>query len=142
MIASTKFNFWNEQGSFVLAGNHYRIEHAWLSAEWSLNLEGEAVALAVKPNPLTRFFEVFYANQKLVLRAESPLTRTFLIEQDEQVLGTIQPMHLFTRRALVDCSSSVAMPVQIFLFWLTVLMWKRAANNSTARGGAAGGSGC
>jgi len=135
VTASVEFDFWSEQGSIILEPSCYGVKHVWLSGEWSLESGDRVVAVAIKPNPLTRFFELSYDSQDLVLRAESPFTRSFLIEQDDRVLGTIQPMHPFTRRASIDCSSSIAMSVQIFLFWLTVLMWKRSANNS---GGAAG----
>ena len=134
VAASVEFNFMSEQGNITLDSSYYDIKHTWLSGEWSLESDGRVIAIAIKPNPLTRFFEVSYDSRELVLRAESPFTRSFAIEQDNRFLGMIEPMHPFTRRATVDCSSSVPIPVQIFLFWLTVLMWKRASRNNSAAG--------
>ncbi|MEM7758219.1 MAG: hypothetical protein AAF298_08855 [Cyanobacteria bacterium P01_A01_bin.40] len=131
VAVSVKFNFMSEQGNITLDSSYYDIKHTWLSGKWSLESDGKVIAIAIKPNPLTRFFEISYNNRKLlVLRAESSFTRSFAIEQDNKFLGTIKPMHPFTRRATVDCSSSVPIPVQISLFWLTVLMWKRAAETN------------
>ncbi len=132
VIASVEFDFWNEQGSIILEPSCYGVKRGWVwpSDEWSLESGDRVIAVATKPNPFTRFFEVSYSSQDLILRPELPFTRSFLIEQDNRVLGTIQPMHSFTRRASIDCSSSIAIPVQIFLFWLTVLMWKRDAKKS------------
>ena len=129
---TVKFNFMSEQGNISLDSSYYDIKHTWLRGEWSLELDGKVVAIAIKPNPLTWFFKVSYNSRELVLRGKSPFTQSFVIEQDNRFLGRIQPMHAFTRRATVNCSSSVAIPVQIFLFWLTVLMWKRAAANNSA----------
>lgn len=131
ITALVELDFWGEQGSISFNSSYYRVQHSWLSKEWSLNLDDRIVAVAVKPNPVSRFFEISYDNQNLVLRAKSLWTRSFLIEQNDRLLGTIQPIHLhFTLGASIDCSSSITIPIQIFMFWLTVLMWKRAADAS------------
>ncbi len=137
ITASIEFDFWTEQGKISVDPDFYFVQHAWLSGEWSLVSENGTIALAVKPNPLTRVFEVSYGNDFLILRAQSPLTRSFLIEQSNALLGTIEPMHPFTRRAFIDCSRSLTIPIQLFLFWLAVLMWRRAASNSSNSGGGA-----
>jgi hypothetical protein len=131
IAASIEFDFWTEQGKISVDSDLYFVQHAWLSGEWSLVSESGIVALAVKPNPLTRVFEVSYDNDSLILRAHSPLTRSFLIEKSNALLGTIEPMHPFTRRAFIDCSPLLTIPIQLFLFCLTVLMWRRAASNSS-----------
>lgn len=137
--ASIEFDFWTEQGIIRVDSHLYKVQHAWLGGEWLLVSENVLVALAVKPNPFTRVFQVSYgSDDSLILRARSPLTRSFLIEQGSALLGTIEPMHPFTRRAFIDCSPSLAIPIQLFLFWLAVLMWRRAASNS---GGGATGAG-
>lgn len=136
--ASAQFDIWSEQGGITLNSNYYSIQHARLSDKWTLESKGRVVAVAIKPNPFGRLFKVSYDSQNLVLRADSPFTRSFLIEQDDKLLGTIRPRHAFTKRASIDCPSSIAIPVQIFMFWLTVLIWKRAENNSAAAGGTVG----
>jgi hypothetical protein len=129
--ASVNFDALREQGSIILEPDYYDVKHVWQRGEWTLELGDKILAVAIKPNPFTRVFEVSsYEGHNLVFMAESPFTRTFLIEQNGKMLGMIEPVHAFTKRASIDCSSSVPIPVQIFLFWLTVLMWKRAANSS------------
>ena len=123
------FNFASEQGSIILDSNDCKIKHRLLSGEWLLEIDDEVIATAIKPNPLTRFFEVTYEDKIVILKAESPFSQTFLIEQNE-ILGMIEPTHLFTRRATLRCSSSITIPIQIFLLWLTVLMWRRVANTN------------
>lgn len=132
IAASIEFDFWTEQGKITLGSDLYFVQHTWLSGEWSFVSENSILALAVKPNPFTRIFQISCGNDSLILKAESPLTRSFLIEQSSVLLGTISPMHPFTRRAFIDCSQSLAIPIQLFLFWLVVLMWRRAANNSNS----------
>jgi hypothetical protein len=130
--ASVEFNFMSEQGNITFQSGYYDIKHTWLSGEWSLESDGRVIVIAIKPNPLTRFFVVSYDGRELVLKAMSPFGRSFVIEQDNRVLGMIEPMHTFTRRATIDCSSSVAIPIQLFMFWLTVLMWKRASQKQSS----------
>ena len=132
VTASVEFDFMSERGNIILEADSYKIEHAWLSGEWSLELAGEIIAVAIKPNLFTRLFQIDYDSQKLVLKAQSPFARSFAIEQNDTSIGTIEPIHLLTRRATVNCSANVPIPIQIFLFWLTVLMWRRDKSSQNA----------
>ncbi|MEM6521976.1 MAG: hypothetical protein AAF892_14510 [Cyanobacteria bacterium P01_D01_bin.71] len=129
-----------EQGSIAIQADRYEVIHVPFSGEWSLELGGNVVAIAVKPNLLTWFFEVSWHDQTLVLRTDGLFSSSFVIEQDNLTLGTIRKKHAFTKRATVDCSSCIDLGVQVFLFWLAVLMWKRqTSNHNASAGGAAGG---
>jgi hypothetical protein len=129
-LALVKYNYWSDQGGITLESSCYEIRHVWYSSEWTLELDGRVVAVAIK-HPFYRFFDISYGSQNIVLRADSPFLKPFIVQQAGRLLGTIKPMHSFTRQASIDCSSSITIPVQIFLFWLTALMWKRSANRSS-----------
>jgi hypothetical protein len=64
------------------------------------------------------------------LKASSAFTRAFEIKCDDRRVGTIRPDHAFTRRAEIECAEVVPERIQLFAFWLTVLAWRRAANNN------------
>lgn len=134
--AALAFNFFTEQGSISLPGAEFSVrKQGWLSGHWSLERAGKICADAKKPDALFRSFEVRAGAVRLTVRAQSAFTRSYDIIAADSVVGTIRPAHAFTRRAFIECSSSVPEPVQLFSFWLAVLTWRRAANNSSAAAG-------
>lgn len=125
------FNWLSEQGAISLGGVALRVvKQGWLSGKWTLESEAGTYAVAVKPSALFRAFDLEAGERLFKVAAASPLARTFEIKADGQKLGTIRPAHPFTRRAFVECDESVSELVQLFAFWLTVLMWKRAAKSN------------
>jgi hypothetical protein len=44
------------------------------------------------------------------------------------------PNHLFTRACTLEFPDDLPVPVQVFLFWLVALMWRRAASDAAAGG--------
>jgi hypothetical protein len=77
-----------------------------------------------------RSFDVRAGGVQLTVKAQSSFTRSFEILSDDSVVGTIRPVHPFTRRASIECGPSVPELVQLFSFWLAALTWRRAAQNN------------
>jgi hypothetical protein len=66
----------------------------------------------------------------LVLRAESPLGGSFSVDRGRNVIARIAPDHPFTRRASIEVlTDKWDFAIMSFLFWLVVLMWRRAQSN-------------
>jgi hypothetical protein len=78
-----------------------------------------------------RTIELSFAETTLTLRAESAFGRSFLGEFNARTLFTIKPVHLLTRRAVIETfGEELDFPTLCFSFWLVALMWRRAANNN------------
>ncbi len=131
--ALVEFNFLTEQGRIVLGNVEYAVrKHGWLSGHWTLERDGESNVEALKPSAMFRSFDVETGPLKLTVKAASPFGRSYEILSNGNLAGTIQPAHPFTRRAFIDCDSSVPELVQLFSFWLAALTWKRAARSSNS----------
>lgn len=111
------------------AGYELRREH-WMGGRYSLHKDGWPVAEAEKPSAFYRRFEITYQSRTYVLRAPSAVRRAFVLEKDDKIVGTIAPEGIFTRRMRIDLPDALPLPVQTFLVWLVVLMWRRAARNN------------
>lgn len=130
--AALTFDFLTEQGSVSLGGVEFSVrKHGLLSGHWTLERDGVPCADAQKPNAIFRSFEVRSGATLLTLNAHSAFTRCYDMIANGSVVGTIRPVHPFTRRASIECSPSVPELVQLFSFWLAVLTWRRAARNSS-----------
>lgn len=107
------------------------------SGRFVLESNGTELASAEKPSAFHRSFTVPFGGKSFRLEAEDAFKRTFLVlEQDRQV-GAIVPEGIFTRRATADLPDDMPLPVQAFLIWLTVILWKRDADAGTAAAAAA-----
>ncbi len=131
--AELNFNFLSEQGDIRFDGQDFEVrKHGWTSGRWTLEANDRTQAEAQKTSPLTRTFEVTAGGQQLTIQAQSMFTRCFDILESGQIQGTIRPMHPFTRRAVIDCSSQVPELAQLFCFWLVVITWRRAQKNNNS----------
>lgn len=129
----TEFNTWSERGSLSADGHHFQVvKGGWLSGEWTLTDGTEVVARAIKTSPFTRSFELSTPDGALSLKAVSPFGRAMYLSGR----GTdceISPDHAFTRRATIRGDAG-DFRITVFAFWLTAMVWRRAANNSSNGG--------
>lgn len=115
----------------VIGDFEYEIQkQGMFSGRWTCEQGGQLMADAEKPSAMFRTYEITSdgAGLSLVLKAESAFKRSFEILRGQEVVGRISPIHAFTRRATIQCSSAVPEQLQLFSFWLVGLAWKRAAN--------------
>jgi hypothetical protein len=134
--ATITFNFFTEQGSIWLGNAEFTIrKHGPLSGHWTLEHGDRTLADASKPNPLFRSFELQVQDLHFTLTAQTAFTRCYDMFSGGRRVGTIQPLHPFTRRASIECAAEVPELAQLFAFWLAVLTWRRAAQNSAAHSG-------
>lgn len=121
-----------DEGEIVLSDASYTIMHPMLSGEWTLKQvtdgKDSIVAQARKPNPLRRKLELTFGTKKLVLQAVSPFRREFQIRQASQVLGRIRPDSFSSRQATIEIDAPLDLSIQLFLFWLTVMLWRQGAS--------------
>jgi hypothetical protein len=130
--AALTFNFFSEQGSIWLENAEFAVrKHGPMSGHWTLEHGGRTIADAVKPNALFRSFELQVHDLHFTVRAQTAFTRCYDVLYGDRRVGTIQPMHPFTRRACVECSPEVPELGQLFAFWLAVITWRRAAKNNS-----------
>lgn len=121
-----------EHGTIKVDGTPFDIQkHGVFSGHWTLNHEGQEVISAQKSTAFTRTFKIQDPRGELVLRAKSPLGRSFHLERSNDVVATMSPDHAFTRRATISIfTKQYDLPTLYFSFWLVVLMWRRAAQRN------------
>lgn len=126
--ASVQLNWMGEQGSITIDGNRHEVlKHGVFSGQWTLEANSTTMATARKPNPFTRSFELTTSLGTVALRAESAFGRTMVLE-GAGFNGVIAPAHSFTRRASIT-GEVPDFQIACFAFWLTALLWRRAAQS-------------
>jgi hypothetical protein len=128
---TTEINWFSEQGRLSLGGATYEVvKHGPMSGEWTLEARGEIVAAARKPSMLTRTAIVTFGEATLTVQAVSPFTRVFEVSIGERVVGRVRPVHPFTRRGVMECDAAVPQLVQMFVFWMVAMSWRRTASKN------------
>jgi hypothetical protein len=120
-----------EHGSIVHSAVEYVIvREGWLGGRWSLNDSTGSVTQAVKTGFLVRQFDLLTRDGEFALRGHT-FSRAFDIHAGPAMIGTIAPLHAFTRRASITCSNEMSVPNQLFCFWLAAMTWRRLARDNS-----------
>ncbi|MEP4077085.1 hypothetical protein [Haloferula sp.] len=128
------FSWPSEQGWIEVDGLSIQVEkQGFMSGAWIFNGGGRTILSAEKRSALTRSFDLKSPAGSYVLEATSFASRT-MIFRGPNADATIEPAHVFTRRATIQ-GRLPDFEVVACAFWLTALTWRRAANNNNAAAG-------
>ncbi|MEO6709391.1 MAG: hypothetical protein ABIP42_07415 [Planctomycetota bacterium] len=115
-----------EQGTFTSSGRSWTMaREAWLHGSFLMKQAGRSFATADKPGAFFRSFQVSFDNEYFIWEAESPWGRSFLLRKGNAVIGSMRPVHTFSRRAAIDLPDDLSLERKAFLVWLALLMWRR-----------------
>ncbi|MBC7789816.1 MAG: hypothetical protein H7Z74_07705 [Anaerolineae bacterium] len=139
-IFSTRFQFqqknellgeldnsiWREKARVELKdGTYVLYREGRFSGYFLIEHNGRLVARASKPSALRNTFEVEVAGRQLVLRQLSIWKRRFGLFNGDKQIGSIYPLRVVSRHAHIDVPADLPLPIQVFLFWLVFIVWKR-----------------
>lgn len=124
------FRSMSEQGELLIDQVHHDIiKESPFTGFWNLvGADGQAWS-ATKQGIFRRTFELHGAEGSFNLRALSAFGRTMVVE-GPQTDFQIVPDHAFTRRASIQ-GDWQDFRLVAFAFWLTVIMWRRAARSNS-----------
>jgi len=120
--------WFREGGRFAWDGTEYQISReGFYLGDFLLTADGQVLAAATK-GLLSRRFSVRMGDRELELRAASWLSGRFELVEQGTVIGEVARDHFFTRSSTAQFPQDLSVPVQVFLFWLVILMWRRQSN--------------
>jgi hypothetical protein len=138
-IAMLDIAWLREAGEVSIEGQPYKLyREGLMSGAFVLEKEGEAVARAVKPSALRSQFDLELNARSYSLQRTSAFGRSFSVFQGDTVVGTIRPVGWLSRRTLIDLPDDWSIPVQVFAFWLVLVIWNRDDGGAAAGAAAAG----
>lgn len=101
-----------------------------MAGAFVLAVDGHVLIRAQKASFFTRTFDITYDEHAYHLKAKSPFGRAFDLWQGDTVIGTVTPRSAFTRTLDADLPDGLPLVVRVFILWLVILLWKRAASSS------------
>lgn len=130
-LAQLTFRSMSEQGELIIDQvRHEVVKPSIFTGEWSLMGPQGQVFSATKLGIFTRGIELHGRDGVFNLGALSAFGRTMRVEGPGASFQ-IAPDHAFTRRASV-VGSWQDFRLVCFSFWLTAMMWRRAARSNNA----------
>jgi hypothetical protein len=132
-VAHIELSSWRERAEIVIGDVTYRVfREGTLSGDFVIEAAGRELARATKPSAFRDTIIVHYGGRDYTLLKPSIWRRAFALMDGERQIGTIEPESAWTRRAIADFESDWPMPIQAFVIWLVIILWKRNAQNSAA----------
>ena len=132
-VAQIRTSTLPESGTFSIQGSDYRAyREGMFSGEFFLESDGQTIARAQKPSAFVNTFEIRHADRSYTLKKESFVGRSFVLLQGDLEVGSIRRESLLNRKAAVSLPDNMPRPVQVFVMWLTIILWRREANAGAA----------
>ena len=131
-VARLDRSAFRERATFSLEGSQYEMRRTSLTlGTFVLERDGRLLAEATKPSAFRREFEVVAEKGPFRLQAASWFRREFLLLQGSSRLGSVKPDSAFGRAATADFPTTIPLPVRLFLVFLVLVLWQRAATGSS-----------
>ena len=128
-ITSLDVSLWRERAEFELDGVSHRLyRDGLMSGAFVIERAGFVIARAMKPSAFRSRFDVDIGGRPFTVRKLSMFGRRFGVFSGEQQVGVIRPVGAFTRRTAVELPSDWTPAVQLFVFWLALVIWNREAS--------------
>jgi hypothetical protein len=131
-VAHLDLSAWRERGVLTIDGAAHRVYREGVGGgDFLLERDGIVMARATKPSAFRSAFEVRHDGRTYELAKESFWQRRFVLRSGNAEIGSIAPRRTFGREAVATLPEPWPLPLKVFVIWLVVLMWKRAAANAS-----------
>jgi hypothetical protein len=91
-----------------------------------------AFARASKMSFFSNSFSVSNENHVFNLESNGMFSSDFSLKLGNEAIGSIRRPSFFSRESEIDISQDLSFEVQMFVFWLVLLNWKRASSHVAA----------
>jgi hypothetical protein len=131
-IAFIDRDWFRERATFAVDGAAYDVRRtSVVQGTFTLERGGVEIARAQKTSAFRRAFEIETADhERYELRAASTFRREFQLTRGGVPVGSISPVSMFGRTATAHLPETVPRPVQLFMLFLVLVLWKRRSDAS------------
>jgi hypothetical protein len=127
-VAHLDVSAWGEKGILTIDGVDHRVYREGVgSGEFLLERDGVVLARATKPSAFRSAFEVRHEGRTYELAKESVWQRRFVLRSGNAEIGSLAPRRVLGREAIATLPESWPLSLKVFVIWLVVILWKRAA---------------
>ena len=130
-IARLDVSTWSEVAEIEIEGELHQFKREGRFGGAFLLQKGDQVlARAVKPSAFKDRFEVEVEGRSYTFKRISGFRREFGLFAGKQHIGGVAPVAWYTKKSVIRVPDNWPAAVQAFVFWLALIMWKRAEAGS------------
>jgi len=133
-VAELDVSGWRERAEFVLDGVSYRLYRDGMFGPFVMERDGTVIAHARKPSVFRDRFEIELPDRRCQLRKISLSGRRFGVFERDRAVGEMAQTGWFSRRIRLSLPADWPEAVQVYLFWLALIIWNRDASAVAAAG--------
>jgi hypothetical protein len=131
-VATIDMAWVRERANVRIGDENYKLgRYAFVRGTFELRHDGVRVAKATK-RALVRSFDVEAAGRRFELSAISMFGRTMGLYENGELIGKMAPFGIWSCRANVYFPDDLPLEVRVFLIWLVLILWRRAASSAAA----------
>ena len=136
VVATIDPAWFRERAEVVMDGSTYACRSRGIfRPEFTLAVADRTIAIVRRRGAFSRRLEVEVAWRRFELRPRSIWSRAFeLVGDDGKPCGAIARRGFFRRDAVIDLPEELPSAVQVFLFWVVLVIWRRAAAAAASGG--------
>jgi hypothetical protein len=125
-VALLDVSRWKEAGEITIGSKPFKLyREGFVREAFVLEEVGQPVARAIKFSAFRSRFDLELEAGHYSLQRDSAFARSFSVVQNGEVVGRVRRSGLFTRNAVIDLPSAWSAPIQVFVFWLVLVIWNR-----------------
>ena len=130
LVGDVSLAFWRERGSIGCAEGEFQVRRESGFGAFVLEKGGVAVARAEKPGVFGRTFLIEFRGGFYTLKPRGFWRREMVLYQGAREIGWIGASGFLTRRSRVNLPDELPPALRLFLVWLAMLLWRRAAGSA------------
>lgn len=128
-LALIDYRWFRERASFSIGGRDFDVRRtSVVHGTFVLEHSGVVLAEASKPSTFRRTFEITAGEQQYRLVASTVFGRAFDLWHAGAAIGRISPKSPWGRAATADLPAALPREMQVFVIFLVLVLWKRAAS--------------
>ncbi len=120
-----------ERATFAVKDVEFTFYREGMTGDFVLEFQESVLARAQKPSAFKQRFTLAFEGQSYALAPASWYGRTFVLREGDEEAGRVRPLSAFSNKTDLDLPDALPLPVQVFCFWLVLILWKRAAAAAT-----------
>jgi hypothetical protein len=126
-------HWFRENASFSVNGRSFDVRRTSLvRGTFALEHAGVTVAEARKPSSFRRAFDITTGADHYRLEAANVFGRAFVLSHDGIPVGGVRPTSFIGRTATAQFPEQLPPEIQLFIVFLVLILWKRAADAAAA----------
>jgi len=128
VVAEIEILRWRKKDVLKVGGLRYAAyREGVIGGAFILALDATQLARAERPRWLSRSFTIKHGEKTYRLKADW-FGPSFILLANGQEVGSLVPRGMFTRKTSVNLPDELALPVQMFVIWLT--LYQRETDSS------------